>query len=154
MSQEARKIRFGLWYAFSNPPQWREAPERLYAEILDQIAWSENAGFDDVWLSEHHFIDDGYLPSILPVAAAIAARTKRIRIASGVLLMPFHNPVRLAEDIAVVDVISGGRFEFGVGLGFKLEEFESFGVPFKERGARTNESWRSFAACLPENVLP
>jgi len=76
----------------------------------------------------------------LPVAAAIAARTKRIRIASGVLLMPFHNPVRLAEDIAVVDVISGGRFELGVGVGFKHEEFEGFGVPFKERGARTNQS--------------
>ena len=109
-------------------------------ETLDQIAWGENHGFDDVWLSEHHFIEDGYLPSILPVAAAIAARTKRIRIASGVLLMPFHNPVRLAEDIAVVDIISGGRFELGVGVGFKHEEFEGFGVPFKERGARTNQS--------------
>ena len=69
-----------------------------------------------------------------------SARTKRIRIASGVLLMPFHNPVRLAEDIAVVDVISGGRLELGVGVGYKLEEFQSFGVPFKERGARTNEA--------------
>jgi probable F420-dependent oxidoreductase len=76
----------------------------------------------------------------LPVAAAIAARTKRIRIASGVLLMPFHNPVRLAEDIAVVDVISGGRFELGVGVGFKQEEFEGFGIRFKERGSRTDES--------------
>ena len=108
--------------------------------LLDQIAWGENNGFDDVWLSEYHFIEDGYLPSILPVAAAIAARTKRIRIASGVILMPFHNPVRLAEDIAVVDVISGGRLELGLGVGYKVEEFESFGAPFKERGARTNES--------------
>ena len=66
-------------------------------------------------------IEDGYLPSILPAAAAIAARTNRIRIASGVLLMPFHNPIRLAEDIATVDVISGGRFELGVGIGFKQE---------------------------------
>lgn len=140
MSQGSRQVRFGLWYDFRNPPQWRQASDRLYGEILDQIAWGEHNGFDDVWMSEHHFIDDGYLPSILPVAAAIAARTKRIRIASGVLLMPFHNPVRLAEDIAVVDVISGGRFELGVGIGFKLEEFESFGVPFKERGARANVS--------------
>jgi probable F420-dependent oxidoreductase len=140
MNRNGRKIRFGLWYDFRNPSQWRQSPDRLYAETFDQIAWGENHGFDDVWLSEHHFIEDGYLPSILPVAAAIAARTKRIRIASGVLLMPFHNPVRLAEDIAVVDVISGGRFEFGVGVGFKLEEFENFGVPFKERGSRTNES--------------
>ena len=110
----------------------------LYQEILDQIVWGENNGFDDVWLSEHHFIEDGYLPSILPIAGAIAARTERIRIASGVILTPFHNPVRLAEDAAVVDVISGGRFELGVG--YKLEELESFGVPFKERGARTNET--------------
>jgi probable F420-dependent oxidoreductase len=140
MSQNGQNIRFGLWYDFRNPPQWRQPADRLYAETLDQIAWGENLGFDDVWLSEHHFIEDGCLPSILPVAAAVAARTKRIRIVSGVLLMPFHNPVRLAEDIAVVDIISGGRFELGVGVGFKHEEFDGFSVPFKERGARTNQS--------------
>src|SRR5215469_10653324 len=140
MSQNDRKLRFGLWYDFRNPPQWRQSPDRLYGEILDQIAWGENNGFDDVWLSEHHFIEDGYLPSILPAAAAIAARTSRIRIASGVLLVPFHNPVRLAEDIATVDVISGGRFELGVGIGFKREEFEGFGVPSSERGKRTDHS--------------
>ena len=140
MNQDTGKIRFGLWYDFRNPTQWRQPYDRLYSETLDQIAWAENNGFDDVWLSEHHFIEDGYLPSILPVAAAIGARTKRIRISSGVLLMPFHKPVRLAEDVAVVDAISGGRLELGVGTGFKLEEFEGFGLPFKQRGARTNES--------------
>src|SRR5215813_14851749 len=153
MSGDSRKIRFGLWYDFRNPPQWRQASDRLYGEILDQIAWAENNGFDDVWLSEHHFIDDGYLPSILPTAAAIAARTKRIRIASGVLLMPFHNPVRLAEDIAVVDAISGGRFELGVGVGYKVEEFEGFGVPFSERGARTNESLQIIRRLLDGETL-
>ena len=135
-----QKIRFGLWYDFRNPAQWRQPTDRLYREILEQIAWSEKNGFDDVWLSEHHFIDDGYLPSILPVSAAIAARTERIRIASGVLLLPFHNPIRLAEDIATVDAISGGRFELGVGIGFKPEEFAGFGVSSKERGARTDQS--------------
>src|SRR5438309_2824663 len=139
MSHET-KIRFGLWYDFRNPAQWRQPPDRLYREILDQIAWAENHGFDDVWLSEHHFIEDGYLPSILPVAAAIASRTNRIRIVSGVLLVPFHNPIRLAEDIATVDVISGGRFELGLGIGFKREEFQGFGVSSKERGARTDQS--------------
>src|ERR1700751_741230 len=108
MSDNNRKIRFGLWYDFRNPTQWLQSPDRLYREILEQIAWGENNGFDDVWLSEHHFIEDGYLPSILRAAAAIAARTKRIRIPSGGLLMPSHNPIRLAEDIATVDVISGG----------------------------------------------
>src|SRR6266404_5040714 len=140
MAIDDRRVRVGLWYDFRNPQQWHQPSDRLYGEIFDQIAWGENNGFDDVWISEHHFIDDGYLPSMLPAAAAIAARTKRIRIALGVLLMPFHNPVRLAEDIAVVDVISGGRFEFGAGVGYKVEEFEGFGVPFKERGARTNQS--------------
>jgi alkanesulfonate monooxygenase SsuD/methylene tetrahydromethanopterin reductase-like flavin-dependent oxidoreductase (luciferase family) len=140
MDKGNRKIRFGLWYDFRNPSQWRQPYDRLYGETLDQIACGENHGFEDVWLSEHHLIEDGYLPSILPVAAAIAARTKRIRIASGVLLMPFHNPVRLAEDTAVVDIISVGRFELGVGVGFKHEEFEGFGVPFRERGARTKQS--------------
>jgi alkanesulfonate monooxygenase SsuD/methylene tetrahydromethanopterin reductase-like flavin-dependent oxidoreductase (luciferase family) len=77
MSQDSRKIRFGLWYGFRNPAQWRQPSDRLYREIFD------NNGFDDVWLSEHHFIEDGYLPSILPAAAAIAARTNRIRIVSG-----------------------------------------------------------------------
>jgi len=147
------KVRFGLWYDFRNPAQWRQPYTQLYDEILDQIAWAENNGFDDVWLSEHHFIDDGYLPSMLPVAAAIAARTKRIRIPLGVLLMPFHNPVRLAEDIAVVDVISGGRFELGVGVGYKLEEFAGFNVPFKERGGRTNESLEIIARLLAGETL-
>jgi alkanesulfonate monooxygenase SsuD/methylene tetrahydromethanopterin reductase-like flavin-dependent oxidoreductase (luciferase family) len=140
MSTHSRKMRFGLWYDFRNPSQWRQSSDRLYRDILDQIAWGEDNGFDDVWLLEHHFIEDGYLPSILPVAAAIAVRTKRIRIVSGVLLVPFHNPVCLAEDIATVDVVSGGRFELGADVGFKREEFEGFGVPFKERGARTNQS--------------
>ena len=140
MAQDRPTVRFGLWYDFRNPPRWHQPPDRLYGEIFDQIAWGESNGFDDVWLSEHHFIEDGYLPSLLPAAAAIAARTRRIRVATGVMLVPFHNPVRLAEDIAVVDVISGGRLDVGLGVGYKVEEFESFGIPFSERGARTNEA--------------
>ena len=64
MNQRNRKIRFGLWYDFRNPQQWPQPSDRFYGEILDQIAWGENNGFDDVWLSEHHFIEDGYLSSI------------------------------------------------------------------------------------------
>jgi probable F420-dependent oxidoreductase len=140
MSDSTRTpLRIGLWYDFRNPPRWRQPFDRLYGEILDQIVWAESLGFDDIWLSEHHFIDDGYSPALLPIAAAIAARTRTIRIATGVVLAPFHNPVRLAEDAATVDVISGGRFELGVGVGYKVEEFESFAVPYKERGSRTNE---------------
>ena len=127
MNKDGRKIRFGLWYDFRNPPQWRQASDRLYSEILDQIAWGESHGFDDVWLSEHHFIEDGYLPSILPVAAAIAARTKRIRIASGVLLMPFHNPVRLAEDIAVVGVSQAAALSSASGSALSWRSLKASG---------------------------
>lgn len=133
------KIRFGLWYDFRNPPAWKRPYDQLYNEIIDQIVWGEENGFDDIWLSEHHFIEDGYSPSLLPIAAAIASRTKKIHIGTSVVLLPFHNPVRMAEDAATVDVISGGRFELGVGVGYKVEEFESFAISSKERGARTNE---------------
>jgi len=152
MSHETEK--FGLWYDFRNSAQWRQPPDRLYSEILDQIAWGENNGFDDVWLSEHHFIEDGYLPSILPAAAAIAARANRIRIASGVLLMPFHNPIRLAEDIATVDVISGGRFELGVGIDSNPKSFRASAY-LRRSAARapTNRSTSS-AAPLPARPSP
>jgi probable F420-dependent oxidoreductase len=113
---------------------------QIYQEIFAQIAWAEQYGFDNIWLSEHHFVEDGYSPSLLPIAAAVAARTKKIRIGTSVVLLPFQNPVRLAEDGATVDVISGGRFDFGVGAGYKAEEFTSFGVDRSERGGRTNES--------------
>jgi probable F420-dependent oxidoreductase len=128
-----------MWYDFRNPPAWKRPYDQLYNEIIDQIVWGEENGFDDIWLSEHHFIEDGYSPSLLPIAAAIASRTKKIHIGTSVVLLPFHNPVRMAEDAATVDVISGGRFELGVGVGYKVEEFESFAISSKERGARTNE---------------
>lgn len=134
------QLRFGLWYDFRNPPAWKRPYDQIYNEILDQIVWGEQNGFDDIWLSEHHFIEDGYSPSLMPIAAAIAAKTKKIRIGTSVMLLPFHNPVRLAEDAATVDVISGGRLELGAGVGYKVEEFEGFAVSSKERGARTNES--------------
>ena len=133
-------LRFGLWYDFRNPPAWRQDPARLYREILDQIVRAEALGWDDVWLSEHHFIDDGYTPSMLPLAAAIAARTARIRIGTSVLLLPLHDPLRVAEDAATVDVLSDGRLELGVGIGYRREEFEGFGIPRRERASRMDEA--------------
>ena len=114
-ADRSRGVKFGLWYDFRNPPPWRRPYEDLYAEIFEQIAWGEQHGFDYVWLSEHHFSEDGYSPSLFPIAAAIGARTEKIRIGTSLVLLPFHHPVRIAEDGATVDVISSGRFELGVG---------------------------------------
>ena len=139
MTQTRPKLRFGLWYAFRNPAQWQTTDQALYADVLDQITWAETIGYDDVWLTEHHFVDDAHAPSPLVQAAAIAARTRKIRIGTAVLLLPLYHPVRVAEDGATIDILSGGRFELGVGIGYRVEEFEGLGISRKHRAGRMNE---------------
>jgi probable F420-dependent oxidoreductase len=133
-------MQFGLWYDFRNPPRWERPWAQLYGQLLDQIAYAEELGYDYIWLSEHHFSDDGYLPSLLTMAAAIAARTKRVKIGTAVLLTPLQNALRLAEDAAVVDLISNGRLVLGLGLGWTPIEFEALDVPIKQRVSRTEEA--------------
>ena len=105
------------------------------AQHLRQIVGNENKialgyhGLDLAWFTEHHFVDDGYLPSWIPVAGAMAARTKRIRFNTDICLLPFNHPVRLAEDLAVLDNLSNGRIELGCGMGYAPHEFRGFGLP-------------------------
>ena len=128
-----RAVRFCMFYDFRNPSAWRQDPPKLYRKILDQIVRGEELGWDDAWVSEHHFVDDDYLPSVLTMLAAIAARTSRMRIGTGILLLPLHDPIRVAEDAAVVDVLSGGRLELGFGAGYRVEELAAWGVAAEER---------------------
>jgi alkanesulfonate monooxygenase SsuD/methylene tetrahydromethanopterin reductase-like flavin-dependent oxidoreductase (luciferase family) len=132
-------LKFSLGYDFRRAPGDEREMREVYAAGLDAICYADELGFDYVFLTEHHFVADGYSPSIAPLAAAIAARTKRIRISSYVLLLPFHNPLRLAEDIAVVDLISNGRVELGVGTGYRKEEYDGFGLDRAERRTRMDE---------------
>jgi probable F420-dependent oxidoreductase len=113
--------------------------EQEYRETLELVRLGEELGFDSAWVSEHHGSSDGYLPSLLPMLAAMAARTERIELGTAVVLAPFHDPLRLAEDVAVVDQISGGRVLLGLGVAWREEEFRMFGVPRRERGVRTEE---------------
>jgi alkanesulfonate monooxygenase SsuD/methylene tetrahydromethanopterin reductase-like flavin-dependent oxidoreductase (luciferase family) len=110
-------VDFGLLLSFRNPPPGREPFTEIYRKHFDIAALAEDLGYNTIWLTEHHFIDDGYSPSLLPIAAAIAARTRRIRIGTFVILLPLHNALRIAEDAATVDIISNGRFDLGVGAG-------------------------------------
>ena len=111
-----------------------------YRETIDLARLAETVGFDSAWVSEHHGAGDGYLPSLLPMLAAIAEATEHIRLGTGVILTPFHDPLRLAEDAAAIDLISGGRLILGLGLGWREEEFRMFGQPFAERALRTTET--------------
>jgi probable F420-dependent oxidoreductase len=129
---------FGLWYDFRQRLPLGDY-ERFYAECFEEIEESERLGFTGLWLSEHHFVDDGYLPSPLVVAAAIAARTRRLTIGTNVLLLAMHHPLRVAEDAAVVQLISGGRFVLGVGQGYVQHEFEALGFDRKYRPSLLEE---------------
>ena len=133
-------MRFGLGQFTLQIPPWDGRDHaQLYADTLDLAARAEDAGFDSFWLAEHHGASDGYIPSTLLFLAAVAARTRRIEIGTAVLLAPFHDPLRIAEDAAVVDNISGGRLNLGLGLGWAEEEYRMFRADHKGRGKRLGE---------------
>ncbi len=141
-------LRMGVAYDFRNPNDSGIDNPSLYAAILDQVAWLDSVGLDLVWFTEHHFVDDGYLPSWIPVAGAMAARTRHVRFNSDICLLPFNHPLRLAEDLAVLDNLSGGRIELGCGMGYAPHEFRGFGVPVKRRVSLTNEGIEILKRCF------
>ncbi len=111
-----------------------------FATTLEECDLAERLGFDSVYICEHHGLPDGFYPAPLLIATAIAARTRRVRLWIGILILPLYHPLHVAEQAAVLDGLSDGRLELGVGVGYREEEFDAFGVPFKERGARTEEA--------------
>lgn len=113
---------------------------QVYAETFDQIVLAETLGLELCWFTEHHFLADGYLPNFVPVAGAAAALTSKIRFSTDICLMPFRQPVRLAEDLAILDNISNGRMELGAGMGYASHEFEGFGIPVSRRVSLTEEA--------------
>ena len=133
-------MKFGLGQFTLQIPPWDERSHaRLYADTLELARLAESVGFDSFWLAEHHGASDGYIPALLPFLSAVAAKTERLEIGTAVMLSPFHNPLRVAEDAAVVDNISGGRLNLGLGLGWVPEEYRMFGAPMKGRGRRLEE---------------
>lgn len=134
-------MKYGIgYYSLQSPPHNPRAHVDLYREMLHEISVADNLGFDSAWLTEHHFLEDGYCPSLMVTAAAIAAKTQNVRIGTGILLTPLHDPIRVAEDAAVADLISEGRLILGLGLGYRQEEFDGFERSLKQRKGRMEES--------------
>src|SRR5919202_2228992 len=119
------------------PPGSERTFTQEYRDSVELVRLAEALGFESAWVSEHHGAGDGYLPSLLPMLAAFAAATERIALGTGIVLTPFHDPLRLAEDAAVVDQLSGGRLILGLGIGWRAEEFRMFNQEKGERVRRT-----------------
>jgi alkanesulfonate monooxygenase SsuD/methylene tetrahydromethanopterin reductase-like flavin-dependent oxidoreductase (luciferase family) len=131
-------MRFGTFYFFQAVP-WLSHAEVIHRE-LEQMAWTEELGFDRIWLTEHHFIDYGLAVDPATLAATAASRTRHVRIALAAAILPFHHPLRLAEQLALVDVISQGRLDVGVGRGNRPAEFRGYNVPQQESRERFEEA--------------
>jgi alkanesulfonate monooxygenase SsuD/methylene tetrahydromethanopterin reductase-like flavin-dependent oxidoreductase (luciferase family) len=133
-------MRFGLSCELRNPAQWRRTTAAVYEDVIEHLVAAEAIGFDAADFVEHHFVDDGYNPSPLLAAAAVASRTKRMRVATNIALLPLYDPVRFAEDTVVLDAISGGRLDVGVGLGYRPIEFTGYRIDLKTRASRADEA--------------
>jgi alkanesulfonate monooxygenase SsuD/methylene tetrahydromethanopterin reductase-like flavin-dependent oxidoreductase (luciferase family) len=114
--------------------------ESIYQRAIERFEIMDQAGYDAVWLAEHHFSSFSVCPSVHMMATMAAARTKRMRIGTAVSLAPFYHPLRLAEEVALLDVLSGGRVNWGAGRGFSRGEFAAFGIPMEESAPRFRET--------------
>jgi alkanesulfonate monooxygenase SsuD/methylene tetrahydromethanopterin reductase-like flavin-dependent oxidoreductase (luciferase family) len=131
-------MKFGTFFFFQAAPGHRHA-DIIHRE-LEQVEWTEELGFDEVWFTEHHFIDYGLSVDPSSLAAAAASRTRRVRIGLAAAILPFHHPLRLAEQMALVDIISNGRLDVGVGRGNRPAEFAGYRVPQVESRDRFEET--------------
>ncbi len=137
---------FGLYSSIANPPRG-ERLDRCIDEVIAEAQQAESVGFDSCFFGEHHQDRDGFLPSPLIVATAVAARTSRLQVGTSVILLPLHHPVRIAEDVITLDLISKGRVILGVGIGYQPADFRAFSVPMEDRAGRFEESIEILRLC-------
>jgi alkanesulfonate monooxygenase SsuD/methylene tetrahydromethanopterin reductase-like flavin-dependent oxidoreductase (luciferase family) len=143
-----RQVLFGLRFDFRNPDLAGTTMADRYAAALDIAEWADRLGCVQIAVSEHHGSSDGYLPSPLPMLAAMAARTTNVRFLVAALIAPFHDPLRLAEDMVVLDNLSRGRVDLVVAGGYVREEFAMFDVPMNQRGRRVTEAVTTLKAAF------
>jgi len=138
--ETVKRLQFGIGHDFRNMDPSRSTFAEVYARSIDRVVQAEALGYDYMFIGEHHLTEDGHAPSLFPIFGAIAARTERIRLNTYVFLLPLHHPLNVAEDVTAVDLLSNGRMELGVGLGYRSEEFTAFGIDRSQRGRIMDES--------------
>ena len=131
-------MKFGLFHSVQLPDPTRE--KDYYREALDQVLWAEQLGYDSVWFTEHHFSRHGIVSATFSVLAYLAARTSVIRLGTAVTVLPFHNPIQIAEEAATVDLLSDGRLDLGVGRGYQWGEFYKLNIPMDQADRRFQEA--------------
>jgi alkanesulfonate monooxygenase SsuD/methylene tetrahydromethanopterin reductase-like flavin-dependent oxidoreductase (luciferase family) len=144
----------GLYFDLRNPRRWRQDPARLHAFTLEMCEEADRLGAHSVWFTEHHLFDDDYLTQPLMFAAAAAARTRRVRIGTALVIAPLHHPVELAEQGALVDLLSAGRLELGVGAGYRRPEYDLYGASPTGLYARTDGAVRQLRQLWAGGVTP
>ena len=125
-------MKFGLYSSIASPPRG-ENLDRAIDETIAEAQLAESVGFDSCFFGEHHQDKDGFLPSPLIVCTAVAARTRTLKVGTSVILLPLHHPVRVAEDVITLDLVSKGRVILGVGIGYQPSDFQAFAVPMEHR---------------------
>lgn len=146
-------MKVGLFLDVRNPPPWARPAAELYGRALEWCEYADGHGAGAIWLTEHHQFEDGYLTQPLVLAAAIAARTTRVRIGTAVLLAALRPAALIAEEAAVVDLVSAGRLELGFGTGYRPAEYELYGADFPSRRRRTEEALVAVRALLDGGVV-
>ena len=139
-------MKFGIYSSIADPPAGSDLARRV-DEVVAEARLAESVGFDSCFFGEHHQDKDGFLPAPLIVATAVAAQTTTLRLGTSVILLPLHHPVRLAEDVITLDIVSRGRFILGVGLGYQPVDFRTFGVPIGQRVSRFEEQIEIIRQC-------
>jgi probable F420-dependent oxidoreductase len=139
-------MKFGLYSSIASPPRG-EHLDRCIDEVIAEAQLAEASGFDSCFFGEHHQDKDGFLPSPLIVATAVAAHTRRLRVGTSVILLPLHHPVRVAEDVITLDLVSKGRVILGVGIGYQPADFRAFAVPMEHRVALFEEGIEILRQC-------
>jgi alkanesulfonate monooxygenase SsuD/methylene tetrahydromethanopterin reductase-like flavin-dependent oxidoreductase (luciferase family) len=131
-------MRFSTFHLFHQFPG--QSAQEVYDYQIEIIELLEELGFDGVWVAEHHFREYGVVPSIFNLLSHLAARTERLRLGTGIVVLPLHNPIHVAEEAAMADLLSHGRLQLGIGRGYQSIEFESFGLDLAEARDRFNEA--------------